>query len=209
MAQHQSPNVIWIASGMRYWKSVGATLDNHKTEEDTRRLHEELRKFTSDDLEGVTTESIMRRSLEAPCRICGDEHGMLKKTMMDERRVYSYNCPVARYDDWVQACREKPTQEYELCPRKFAEVCHFDGETVLTKMRLFKDRGEGYCMSDAAVERLQQEILRICDEVRNSWTFTRDTSRLHLQDAEEEGDGESEDDNDEHLTKPSKKPRSL
>ena len=127
--------------------------------------------------------------------------------MTDGRSGHCYNCPVAMCDDWVLARRERPTREYEVCPRKFAEVCHFDHETVLIKIRLFKDKGEGYCMSDAAVERLQQEVFRICDEVRNSWTFTRDTSRLHQQERRE--DDESEDDADEHLTKPSKKPRSL
>ena len=132
---------------------------------------------------------------------------MLQRAMIEGRRKYSYNCPVARCDDWMIACRERPSREYEICPRKFAEVCHFDGETVLIKTRLFKDKGEGYCRSEAAIESFQREVLQICDEVRSSWTFTRDTSRLHQQGSGEDEEIESE--SSDHLTTPSRKSRSL
>jgi len=158
-------------------------------------------------LEGVTIESIMRKSVEAPCRICGDEHGMLKRVWKGTNRGYDYNCPVALRNDWQAAKRERPSRERDFCPHKFAEECHYDPDTVARKILLYAQHGEGVTLSAIAIDRKQQEILNICDEVRSSWTFTREVrDRSRETRADEAGSGEED---SEDLPTSSKKSRLL
>ena len=152
-------------------------------------------------------ESIYRRYMNPPCQLCGDDHAMLAFKVVDGRNLREFNCPVTPHESRLKIMRESPAREYDVCPRKFAEACHFHPETVGRKIELFKERGEGTRLSAIAVDRLQQEVLKFCDEVRSSWTFTREVRGTSAEAEADDYEAGEEDSEDSPI--PSKKSRSL
>jgi hypothetical protein len=134
---------------------------------------------------------------------------MLKRVRKDSSMTYVYRCPVTLRDDWHEAARERPSTEYDICPRKFAETCHFHQETVAEKILLYKQFGEGLSRSTSAVDGLQREIMKICDDERSSWTFTREASIRQTRDRDEDEEEDEDEDEEEESSKSIKSPRLL
>ena len=111
------------------------------------------------------------------------------------------------YESRLKIMRESPAREYDVCPRKFAEECHFHPDRVGEKIALYQAHSEGARLSAIAIDRLQQEVLKICEEARSNWTFTREVRSTDTEVGAEEDETGEEDSED--LLIPSKKSRSL
>ena len=63
------------------------------------------------------------------------------------------------------------SRKYRPEPSKLALHCGNDPEMVLELIDSIRRKGAGRHMSTTQLEKIKQEALRTCEEVRSSWTF--------------------------------------
>ena len=113
-----------------------------------------------------------------PCKCCGSpSHGLFhhkldRLGLYEEARV---SCPILAYDDVYEILSKiLMSRKYEPAPKKLAEQCGHDSESVTTAIDLIRRRGAGRHMTEEQLLRLEQSTIIICQEVSGSWTFKRE-----------------------------------
>jgi len=112
------------------------------------------------------------------CSICGENHSAMRIKSEDMGVItYTYECPVALRDHW-------PPQEsdwgglqiwnsLDISQEKLALLHGYNHKAIDDALFNWENHGAGLILSDADIQKFKEEVLKICDDERQSWTFKR------------------------------------
>ena len=110
-----------------------------------------------------------------PCTICALDHtALLIQLSQDGQRQYHICCPISSRDVWPPAEPETTLWEgLEPSPEKFARLYHYDTDSIKTMLEIWETSLFSLVLSRDECQEFKEEVIRITDDVRQSWTFKR------------------------------------
>ena len=120
--------------------------------------------------------AIHKSYIRQPCRCCGaNDHSMLECTQDCDGNITTVAaCPLIEFSD-----KSLPEQlslnflKYRACEEKFAELHGYNIANVTKALDDFEKKGDGSFMIPYYCNQYKQNVIRICEEMRASWTFKR------------------------------------
>ena len=129
-----------------------------------------------------------------PCTICALDHQALELIQdEDGKRHYLFRCPIAKREKWPpEETGVSLWESLEPSPEKFARLHHYNTEDIENMLKVWDTSVFSLIIPMMERQEFREEVLRITDEVRQSWKFKR-SSRYYPTaeegyDSNEEGD---------------------
>jgi len=134
----------------------------------------------------------MNYGFSVPCSICALDHPAMKKDIeINGQQTYQYCCPIAMRDHWPPKEEEEDwTHWNSLQPsaKKFAEYYYFNEEEIREMLAVWETSTYALLIPTWEVEDFKDEVLRLTENERQSWTFKRTLSCRDTTDTYHEGD---------------------
>ena len=109
---------------------------------------------------------------------CGQDHPEAKigRNEITGGEQGEYICEVSRSygKSFGEAVSEEGKYRHVPCPQRFALRSGYQLSEVALAWDIFMEKGYGHHIPHRRLRVLWEEIKTICEEERNSWTFTRD-----------------------------------
>jgi len=113
--------------------------------------------------------------IRQPCRCCGaNDHCMLGCLTDDEGNTTTIpTCPLIEFDNRnLTEQLSKNFLRYRASEEKFAALHGYNIDRVSTALEAFEKHGDGSFMIPYYRNLYKQNVIRLCEETRATWTWT-------------------------------------
>jgi hypothetical protein len=129
-----------------------------------------------------------------PCTICALDHQALELLQEEDgKKNYNFRCPIAKREKWPpEETGISLWESSEPSPEKFARLHHYNTEDIKNMLEVWETSVLSLVIPMTECQEFRAEVLRITDQVRQSWMFKRSSiyypATENGYDSNEEGD---------------------
>ena len=129
--------------------------------------------------------------LESSCNICGEDHAAMTKEDGDMgETTYKYSCPIALRETWPPKESDwgglNIWNSLDASKEKLAFLHGYNEKEINLALYKWENYGAGLLLIDVEVNTFKEDVIRICDDVRQSWTFKRTLVNTDIMDIDDD-----------------------